>query len=630
MNCPRCQTPNPAEARFCLNCGLALTRKCSNCDTDLLPGARFCMHCGHPVIGTTPLDVSRLSRATAAAPETLAEKVRAATYLADERRIVTILLVDIVGSTALSEQLGVEIWTEVMNEVIDQVIPMIYRYEGTIARMLGDSFLAFFGAPVAHEDDPARSVRAAFDVMRIGQIYADQIKAKYDVDFALRACIHTGTVIINSVGEDLKYEYTALDGADILPSRIKFAATPMTIVMTDEAHRFVHPLFECEHIPPVAVKGRENPLQLYRLTGVKSEPGSVRGIRGLESPMVGRDAELNALLQLCETVRAGLGRAAVVIGEPGLGKSRLIAEWKAAVEGEQASSHPLWVEGRSLSYGQGLAYHLLIGVLRSIFDISYASEETETQTILTERLSDLFGDEMMAVYPYIGDLLSVDLSAEAQEMVTLPDPQTLQTEYFRAIRRLLLKLATQQPVVIVLEDLHWADSSSVDLFVKLLPVVTSGPMLLCLVTRDERDTPGWRLVNTAREMMGSSLTELSLRPLTDTDSRKMVANLLEIEALPEKVRKVILKKSEGNPFFVEEVIRMLIDRQAIVPENGGWVAGGGFDDIHIPDNLQGLLLARIDRLPEDVKLILRVASVIGRKFPVRVLEEVMQESIAWE
>ena len=181
------------------------------------------------------------------------------------------------------------------------------------------------------------------------------------------------------------------------------------------------------------------------------------------------------------------------------------------------------------------------------------------------------------------------------------------------------------PLVLVLEDLHWADPSSVDLLIRLLPVIATGPVLLCLVTRDERDTPGWRLVNTAREMLGGRLTELNLAPLSEVDSRKMVANLLQIENLPESVRQVILGRAEGNPLFVEEVIRMLIDQGAIIQGDHGWVACKDFDEVEIPDNLQGLLLARIDRLPEDVKLVLRVAAVIGRQFPVRVLAKVLQE-----
>jgi predicted ATPase len=218
------------------------------------------------------------------------------------------------------------------------------------------------------------------------------------------------------------------------------------------------------------------------------------------------------------------------------------------------------------------------------------------------------------------------LEDEAQEQVQMLDPQALQARYLEALRRLLLALTSRRPVMLVFEDLHWSDPSSVELLIKLLPLVATAPLLLCLVSRAERDAPGWRLVTSAREMLGGSLTEITLDSLSERHSRQLVANLLEIEALPEEMRALILRKAEGNPFFVEEVIRMLIDRGAVVQEDGGWVAGLEIESLEIPDNLQGLLLARIDRLPDDVKLTLRVASVIGRQFPVRVLARVLEES----
>ena len=245
-------------------------------------------------------------------------------------------------------------------------------------------------------------------------------------------------------------------------------------------------------------------------------------------------------------------------------------------------------------------------------------------------LENIFGktetsSEIHEVYPFLGHLLSLKLQGAANDTVQSLDPQTLQTRYLFAIRRLLIGITTRCPLVLILEDLHWADPSSVELLTKLLPVASSSPLLFCLVMRAERETPGWRLAIAAREILGGSLTEISLQALDETESRQMVANLLEVEALPGKTRELILRKSEGNPFYVEEVIRMLIDRGAIIQKNGDWVSGENIEQIEIPDNLHSLLLARIDRLPEDVKHTLRVASVIGRQFPVKVLEQVLEE-----
>jgi predicted ATPase len=339
--------------------------------------------------------------------------------------------------------------------------------------------------------------------------------------------------------------------------------------------------------------------------------------------MVGRDAELASLVQLCETVRAGLGRAVLIIGEPGLGKTRLISEWKAAMNrvGDEPSTQ--WAEGQGLSYGQGLAYHLILDLLHSLVQVPTGVGEHEICVSIQSFAEDLFGDSAMEVYPYLCHLLSLQLEGQALEQVRSLDPQALQAHYLTSLSRLVKALATDHPLVIVLEDLHWADPSSIKLLIRLLPLVSEAPILFCLVTRPEQDTPGWKLVTSAREILGGGLTEMTLDALTEIDSRQLVSNLLEIEALPDDVRSHILHKAEGNPFFVEEVIRMLIDRGAIIQENGNWIAGAQIEEVDIPDNLQSLLLARIDRLPDEVKHTLRVASVIGRQFPLRVLERVL-------
>jgi len=342
-------------------------------------------------------------------------------------------------------------------------------------------------------------------------------------------------------------------------------------------------------------------------------------------------------MQSCEAVRAGLGRAVLIVGEPGLGKTRLIQEWQKTVEAENtmaAEKQPdkrlpagEWLTGRCVSFRQGMAYQLLIDLIRDLIGVTTGSEEPETHAALLSLLHDLFGEQIMEIYPYIGHLLSLNLEGEALQRAQITDPQALQTQYMLAVQRLLQACMKRNPLILVLEDLHWADASSTELFIKLLPLVSAEPILFCLVTRPEREAPGWKLVTAARELMGRSLTEISLNALSEKDTRRLVANLLEIEALPIRVRDLILKKAEGNPFFVEEVIRMLIERGAILHQEGAWVAQQEISDRDIPDNLQGLLLARIDRLPAEARYTLLVASVIGRNFPVKVLSQVMQRSL---
>jgi class 3 adenylate cyclase len=624
MKCTRCQTDNPSAARFCLNCGSALLPRCPTCQMELPTGARFCIGCGQPLTIGTSTDNARLTRLAAAAPDPLVDKVRAAGHLAGERRVVTILFADVVGSTTLAEQLDAETWVAIMNAAFDRITPAVYRYEGTVARLLGDGLWAFFGAPVAHEDDPARAVRAALDLLDAARAYAAQARQEYGIEFKMRACLNTGAVVLGPVGDDLTYEYTAMGGAVNLAARLKFAAQPDTVLITESTHRFVTPILDCTDLGPLEVKGRSEPVRVYQVHGLKPEPGPVRGLAGLQSPMVGRDAELATLSQLCEAVQAGLGRAVLVVGEPGLGKTRLIAEWKTATVGTNREAAPHWAEGHGVSYGQGLPYHLLIDLLRSILGIPESANEAQARAALWTCTGNLFSDSMMDVYPHLGHLLSLKLEPEALERLELQDPQALRTQYLTAVRQLLLAIASRRPVVLVLEDLHWADPSSTELLIKLLPMASTAPLLFCMVTRPERDAPGWKLVAAAREALGGSLTQITLRALSENDSRQLVANLLTIEALPERLRTLILQKAEGNPFFVEEVIRMLVDRRAIVQRSGRWFAAADIESLEIPDNLQGLLLARIDRLPDEAKHALRVASVIGRQFPVKVLEHVLE------
>jgi class 3 adenylate cyclase len=609
-----------------MKCGAKLSLACANCGTPLPAGARFCMSCGQPVAVSTSMDDSRLARLAAAVPAPLADKMRAA-HLAGERKVVTVLFADVVGSTALAERMDAEDWTLIMNRAFDRISPAIYRYEGTIARLMGDAILAFFGAPVAHEDDPVRATRAALDLLAAAREFAQEARRTYAIDFAMRVGLNTGPVVVGEVGSDLKYEYTAMGDAVNLAARMQSAARPMTVLIGEHTYRFIAPIFDCTDLGLIEVKGKAEPVRVYEVVGLKAEPGRVRGLAGLESPMVGRDAELAALLQISAAVQAGLGRAALIIGEPGLGKTRLIAEWKAALSAESTIHNPQltvrWAEGRCLSYGQGLAYHLLIDSLRSLVGLPAAASEPETRSALLALTDDLFGNSALEVYPYLGHLLSLQLEGDALERVRLLDPQALQSQYLSALRHLLRALSASRPLALILDDIHWADPSSIDLLIKLTPLATEAPLLFCFVSRPDRDAPGWKLVAAARETIGAGLTELTLNPLSEADSRQLVSNLLEIESLPDTTRTLILKKAEGNPFFVEEVIRMLIDRGAIVKQGEGWAAGKQIENVDIPDNLQGLLLARIDRLPEDVKRTLRVASVIGRQFSVKVLEQVL-------
>lgn len=591
---------------------------CANCNSSLPAGARFCMYCGQPIaVESTPGEEDRLTRLTATVPAPLAEKIRAA-RLSGERKVVTALFADVVGSTTMAEKMDAEDWTEMMNGAFDRISPIIYHYEGTIARLLGDAVLAFFGAPVSHEDDPARATRAALEILETIRDYAPIVKQKYGMDFAIRVGMNTGPVVVGEVGSDFKYEYTAMGDAINLAARLQSAARPGTALLSQNTYRFVASLFNCADLGQIEVKGKSEPIQIYEVTGIKTDPGKVRGLAGLTSPMVGRDPERSALLALSRKLQDGAGGIAAIIGEPGLGKTRLLAEWRIA-SGEGIR----WAEGKCLSYGTRLAYHLLIDLARAMIGVHPAAGELETRAALEAVVAGHFADSAPEVYPYLAHLLSLELDSESLQKVQALDPQTLQNQYRAALTKLLESMAARQPLALILEDIHWADPASVDLLSQLLPLALRSQIMFVMLSRPDQDTPGWRLVLAAREMFPESLVELQLNPLSEGDSRQLVANLLEIESLPTPIRDVILEKAEGNPFFVEEVIRMLIDTGAITQQGDQWLAGREIENVEIPDNLQSLLLARIDRLPEEAKRTLRVASVIGRQFSAAVLEQVL-------
>jgi class 3 adenylate cyclase len=602
--------------------------------------ARFCANCGQALTDVAEADNSTQARLLALAPAPLVDKMRSA-RMTGERKPVTALFADVVGSTTLAEQMDPEDWTAMINEAFDLMSGAVFRYEGTIAQLQGDAMLAFFGAPVAHEDDPERAVLAALDMLAATEEFARQLKATHGIDFRIRAGVNTGPVMVGNVGSDLRYEYTALGDAVNVAARMQAAAQPGTILMTETTRRLAGDVFETEDLGAIEVKGKTEPVHAFLVSGLKAAPAGRRGLAavGLDSPMVGRDEPLRRLEVLFEVVRAGRGRVAFVVGEPGIGKSRLLAELQAratlAAPGAQgpspaAASAPAadavvtWVEGRCVSYGRNLPYHLLIDIVRSVLEIPFVASEAETRATLDRQLASLLSDREWDAdtAPYLAHLLALPLRPDEAERANL-EGATIQARYVAAAHRLLRALAARGPVVLVCEDLHWADPASIEVVRQLLPLASQLPILFLAALRADTDSPGWALIGQARELFGDALADLRLEPLSEAESRALVANLLEIESLPDHVRGVILSRAEGNPFFVEEVVRMLIERGVIVARGDQWVATGDIGTVEIPETLHGLLLARIDQLPASAKRSLRVAAVIGRQFPLRVLERIL-------
>ena len=634
MKCPNCSFENAADAKFCENCGQPFERVCSNCGKPVSANARFCKNCGFNLAGgaqAQPVPVTRSANLDAlrkTAPASVSQKILAERErMEGERKLVTALFTDIVGSTSLAEQMDPEDWREVVSGAHQRVSEAVYRYEGTIAQLLGDGVLAFFGAPLAHEDDAERAIRASLDILVSVKEYAKELRQKKRVEnFQMRVGLNTGLVVVGNIGSDLHMEYLAVGDTVNLAARMQSAAESDTILISDNTQRLASSLFDFEDKGKITVKGKADPIQVYRVLSERKGAVRTRGIAGLGSPMVGRQREFSTLMQITSDVRAGRGSIVAIIGEAGLGKSRLVAEWRK--NALRQSGVPLrWVEGRCLSYASSIAHHLSTDILRALISVPVGSSEEETHAALKKNLETLLGDDMKDVYPFLGHLLGLKLEEDMAARVKYLDGPALQAQYIAAYRKFLQAQAKVAPTVIVCEDMHWADPSSVELGSQVVPMAASSPIVFAFVTRADKDAPGWKLVAQAHEVAGVGATELYLAPLSEVDSQQLVSNLLEVEALPESLRKMILAKAEGNPFFVEEVIRMLIDRGGITrdPATGKWTTTRDIDTIEIPDTLQGVLTARIDRLSEDAKRVLQIASVIGRKFPVKVLERVLQE-----
>ena len=538
-----------------------------------------------------------------------------------ERRPLTVLFADIAGSTAIAERMDPEDWTAIVSQAFARMNATVTRYDGTIARLMGDGVLAFFGAPVAHEDDPLRAVRCGLDMARAVDELSAELSAKEPIELKVRVGINTGPVVVGVVGTQAASEYTAMGDAVNVASRMQALARPGTVLVSGATHRFVAALVDSVDVGALDLKGKANAVQAYEVTGLR-EGATGRGLIGLHAPMVGREAQKQRLADLFTVAKAGQGRIGAILGEPGIGKSRLLAELRDEIERSDASTR--WVEGRCLSYGHTLPYHLVIDVVRSLIGVNASAGEGEVREALERTLRDLLGEAWEETYAYLGHLLSIRLEPAMQARVSALDFETVK-RYVSSVVLTVRALSTRGPLVLVFEDLHWADAASADALVALTPLLADLPVLAIMTSRNDRNAPGWRLIAGVRDLFGDALTEIRLDPLTSEQTRTLVANLLEIESLPAATRDLIMAKAEGNPFFVEEVIRMLIDRGGIHREGDRWVASANVADVEIPDTLQGLLLERIDRLPSESRRTLRVASVIGRQFGVSILERLLEE-----
>jgi predicted ATPase/class 3 adenylate cyclase len=547
--------------------------------------------------------------------------------LRGERKLVTVMFADISGFTAMSETMDPEAVRDLMNACFEHLVPVVRKYEGTVDKFIGDEIMALFGAPVAHENDSERALRAALEMQSQLSAFNLQHATKLGLHFG----INTGHVIAGGLGTRERQEYSVMGDAVNLASRLEEVSEQGEILVGPDTYRLAAPLFEFEILEPIRVKGKAEPVRIYRLVGAKAVRGKARGIEGLESPLVGRDDESRVLCGAIQRLWGGVGGIVTVVGAAGLGKSRLVAEAREQTPARDSEPSPgwatQWVEGRCLSYGGSIAYLLWLDVLRGLLGVTHDTAPLAVWEALRERVQVLCPDCADDVLPYLAQLMSLPLDKEMKAKLRGLDGESLQYLTFHAVETLIEQAAQERPLVVVCEDLHWADPTSLSLLERLLALTDRAPLLLICVFRPETEHGCWQVRETAARRYHHRHIEVWLDPLTADESEMLVGNLLRIEDLPHSLRGEILAHAEGNPFYVEEIIRSLVDSRAIVrdEETGHWRATREVDDIALPDTLQGVLTARIDRLQEETKRVLQLASVVGRVFFYRVLAEIARE-----
>jgi class 3 adenylate cyclase/tetratricopeptide (TPR) repeat protein len=534
-------------------------------------------------------------------PQHLAEKILITrSALEGERKQVTVLFCDLANSTTIAERIGPEAMHTLLNRFFELALDEVHRYEGTVNQFLGDGFMALFGAPIAHENHAHRALLAASSIRQ--RLAEGELSQSEDVELALRMGLHTGAVIVGAIGDNLRMDYTAVGDTTNVTARLQQSAAAGQIIMSEATHRLVAGYGTMRGLGELALKGKAEPVRVWELLSVRETPTriEVEAERGL-TRFVGREHEVQTLLDCFEQAQAGHGQIVFLVGEAGLGKSRLLLECR-----RQIGTAATWLQGHALSFGKSMVLHPLIDLLRRNFGI----EEDDAEAIVIDKINEgvlRLGAEMRTVLPYLRYVLGVDPGDPTLQSM---DPQLRRAELFDALRRLLLRAADVRPQVVVFEDLHWMDNAT-EAFLQFILDSIPASRVLCLLTY----RPGY--VHPFGER--SYYTRMALPALSTSATVQMARAMLAAEQLPEEVAVLLVQKAEGNPFFVEEVVKSLRETGVLQRQGDRYVLSQSLDDVVIPNTIQGVLMARIDRLDEAAKQTLQLASVIGRECTHRLL-----------
>jgi class 3 adenylate cyclase len=551
--------------------------------------------------------------------------------LQGERRHVTIIFADISGFTALNDAakspVEVEQVVGLINQLLQKLSEAIYEFDGYIDKYIGDAIMAVFGAPKAHEDDPERALRAALAMKDNLEAFNRERAAVLPEPLGIHMGINTGTVIAGMFGSDRKRSYTVMGDAVNVASRLEGVSERGEILVSEATYNLTNRLFVFEEREPVKVKGKQEALAIYEVKAARALSQTQRGLTDMEAPLIGRAQQMHTLLERYNQLQRGAGGIVAVVGEAGLGKSRLVAEFTRQVkkEDEKKETKSLLLLGRGLSYRQSFANRIFVDILQNYLALPENPDASLVKIRLEVMGDELFGPRKDEVVPYLATLLGLSPDKDVAANLPLNDPQILQQRTSLALGEWVEILASRQPVIIIFEDLHWADPSSVALIEYLLTLVLYNPILLIPVTRPDRESDFWSIKKESAQDYGDSFIELPLLPLTDDECQQVIQHLLKIEEMPDALEHLLLERAEGNPLFLEEVLRSLIEEGAIDRHEGHWRIVRSVTEINIPNTLQGVLTARIDRLRDGVRRVLQTAAVIGRNFSRSVLVSILNE-----
>ena len=615
MQCPKCQFENVDGAKFCNECGCKLEISCPECSKINPPGSKFCNECGQnltspqePIEKELSFD-EKIDKIQRYLPKGLAEKILSQRdRIEGERKQVTVMFCDMAGFTPLVEKLGSESAYDIMDQIYEILIHKVHEYEGTVNEMTGDGIMALFGAPIALEDASQRAIRSSLAIHREMAKFSDQLRheTKSAPPVKMRIGIHTGPVVVGTVGNDLRVEFKAVGDTVNLASRMEGQAEPGTTYITEATFKLTEGLFHFEALGQREVKGKEEPINAYRVIAPSTRRTrfDVSAHRGL-TPFVGRERELELLLDGFERSKAGRGQAFSIMAEAGIGKSRLLYEFRKAVAHEDAT----FLEGKCLSYSKGVPYHLFIDILKANFDIREGDSDSDIREKVKKGIQIVGADEGSTL-PCFLELLSVKDSGIDKISMS---PEEIKDRIIEALKQIVLKGSEIRPLILAYEDLHWVDKSSEEVLKYVLDSIPGARVLLIFTYRPE-------FVHTWGAK--SYHNQLTLNRLSNRESLMMVYHLLRTEALDRDLEEFILEKSEGIPFFIEELIKSLNDLKIIEKKENKYRITKDISEVTIPTTIQDVIMARIDSLLEEIKSLLQTASAVGREFGHYLIQKV--------